>query len=1119
MTCWQCGVTPDRNARFCGQCGSPLKWRCAACGDDSAWDAVACAACGLASPVQGVKIGGAQGLGTTERLGTVPGLKTAGLGAQGLDVLRPDPFRHGPDALPERRRLTALFADMVGSTAIGARLDPEDMRDVITAWRGCITRVVDQHSGFVLQYLGDGALAVFGYPNAHEADAERATRAALAIAEAVPKLETAAGPRGALMVRVGMATGLVVVADLLGPGAAQERSVVGDTMNLAARLQAVAEPGGVVVDAATRQLTGGLFEYRALGSTEVKGLASPVDAWSVLRESAVENRFEALRPPRPTLVNRVAELTTLHRRWAEAGLGKGGTVMLVGEPGAGKSHLAAAFEDDIGGSGHRTVRLLCSPHHRDTPLRPLMRYLEQAAGFRAEDTSEVRLRKLDALLPLLPNSPDGMDGEARAVIAGLLSLPIEPPPSLAGAAPRSLRELTFAAVARYAAALSAEAPLLVVVEDAHWADPTTEELVGRLAAAAAEQPILLLVTTRPDHSPAWTDLSAVQVLPVRGLSAEHASQLVSSLPGAPRMEAEVVSFIVSKADGIPLFLEELVRAVQPAAGSQEQPGGAAALLEADLVPMSLQSLLAARLDQLGPVKRIAQAASAIGREFRPDLLQTITGLEASELRSALRELERAGILLCAQAGAACYFRHALVQDAAYGSMLRKQRRRVHLQIGETLEREQANSFGPAPEEVANHFARAGAHARSADYYLRAAERTVGRFALVETIGLLRKGLHQVAYIHDPEATRELELAMQVALGRALIDHQGSGAPEVRDAFERARDLAVASGAPRQLLRAQDGLINHHFARSELGRVIDYANDALANGSRSGDRAAVVMAWRSSGHARLLLGHLGEACRDLEQALESYEAGMVVSSRDSKVSVCTALGLCLTLLGLDARGRAASDEGLRHAETLQSPKTMTLGLRRAGAAALVRRDTAAVLALSERLLALQDEFETFVGLREGEVFKAWAVLQTQWDPALAARAKQALHDLDRAGHWALLPFFMAMTAETALTQGDPDDAGALLRRASELADASGEQWCQPELLRLQARGTPGSEEAVQLLRRSLSEARRQGAVLWERRAAADLTRMLRAQGRKKDAAQVLAALRPRPDRAHIPSARR
>ncbi len=1105
MSCWQCGATPDRNARFCGQCGSPLRWRCTMCDGHNHWDVMACTACGSALSTPGAQ----QGMQPDAQPAMSSGTQSGGTPDGRAPILQPQ--AGGPGTPPERRRLTVLFADMVGSTAIGARLDPEDMRDVMAAWRGCVTRVVTDHSGFVLQYMGDGALAVFGYPRAHEADAERAIRAALAIAEAIPKLETAAGPPGALRVRVGMATGLVVVADLLGPGAAQERSVVGDTMNLAARLQTAAAPGGVVVDAATRQLTGGLFEYRALGRTEVKGLDSPVDAWSVLRESAVENRFEALRPPRSTLVNRVAELAALHQAWAEASEGRGGTTLLVGEPGAGKSHLAAAFEDDIGDPGRNALRLLCSPHHRDTPLRPLIRHLEQAAGFRAGDAPEARLGKLEAMLPL------GMDAEARAVLAQLLLLPVQPT-AATGAAPRRLRELTFNAAVQYASALAAGAPLLVVIEDAHWADPTTEELAGRLAAAAAGLPMLLLATARPERLPAWRDQPGVQQLAVGGLNAGDAARLVGGLLGGPRLEAEVVSFIVSRADGIPLFLEELVRAVRlpgttGSGGTRDRPGGGG-LVEAE-VPMSLQSLLAARLDGLGPAKRVVQAASAIGREFRPDRLQVAAGLLDRDLAPAIGELERAGIVLCGQDGV-CYFRQALVQDAAYASMLRKQRRHIHLRIGEMLEREQGRPFGPAPEEIANHFARADAHARASTYYLHAAERTGGRFALAETIGLLRKGLHQVAAARDggDGAMHEAEGTMQVALGRALIDHLGSGAPEVRAAFERARDLAAAAGAARQLLRAQDGLISHHFARSELGRVIEYAEEALANGAAAGDPAAMVLAWRSSGHARLLLGHLVEARRDLEQALRSYEAGMVVSSRDSKVSVCVALGVCLTLMGEDGLGRAASAEGLRHAESLGQLKTMTLGLRRAGAAALVRRDASDALALAGRLLALQDDFETFVGRREGEVFRAWAVLQVRHDPDAVDRARTALRELDEAGHWALLSFFMAMIAEAMLRHGDAGAGGALLRRAADLAEAGGERWCRPERLRLQARWAADAEARTALLRSSLELARQEGAALWERRAAADLIRLLRAQGRRSEAARVRAGLR-RPGRGHAP----
>ncbi|MBV8613225.1 MAG: AAA family ATPase, partial [Acetobacteraceae bacterium] len=443
MICPRCGTRLRGGPKFCGECGSPLPWRCAACGRENPPGTRFCGECGAAA-------------------GAAPGA--------------PRPARPAVPAA-ERRQVTVMLADLVNSTEIGARLDPEDTHEVIRAWRDCVTGLIVRHGGFVSHYMGDAALALFGYPQAHEADPERAVRAGLAIVQAVSRLDTPAGPAGTLAMRVGLATGLVVTGDLIGAGSALEWSVVGEIPNLAARLQALAEPGTVVIDTATRQLNGALFEYRAHAETAVKGLAAPVRAWTVLRESVVESRFEALRAPlQMSLVNRVAEMDALLQHWARAKSGAGQAVLLVGDPGAGKSHLVAAFEERIGDAARKRLRLLCSPHHQDTPLHPLIRHLERAAGFHRDDPPLARrekLRRLHAPTASVPaegetDAPALADEVGEAMLAELLSLPPHPDQAPREIEPLRQKELTFAAVLRHVTALAAGGPLAAVVEDAHW---------------------------------------------------------------------------------------------------------------------------------------------------------------------------------------------------------------------------------------------------------------------------------------------------------------------------------------------------------------------------------------------------------------------------------------------------------------------------------------------------------------------------------------------------------------------------------------------------------------------------------------------------------------------------
>src|ERR1043166_4479347 len=464
MNCPRCGASVEAGWKFCGDCGSPLPWVCAACGNENQAGKRFCSQCGASST------------GTAEPT-SVPATPAA--------------------SAAERRQLTVMFADLVGSTALGARLDPEDLREVIAAYHGCITGLVARAGGFIARYMGDGVLVYFGYPQANEDDAERAIRAGLSIVNAVARLNTAAGPPGTLSARVGIATGLVIVGDLIGSGPSLESAAVGETPNLAARLQAVAEPGMVVIAEATRRLTGRLFEYRDLGPAKLKGLDASVHTWAVLGEAVIDSRFEALRPGQGSLVGREEELSLLLRRWDQVKNGEGRVVLLSGEPGIGKSRLIAALEQRLGNASAGRVRLVCSPHHQDTPLYPVIRQLKRAAGFENDDSHSKQREKLRRLLGRSASDID------VALLAALVSTPgaaEELPETLT---PRHRKDMTFTAVLGHVRAFARRNPVIAVVEDIHWADPTTEELLEKQVDTIESLPILLIVTTRPEVRPPW----------------------------------------------------------------------------------------------------------------------------------------------------------------------------------------------------------------------------------------------------------------------------------------------------------------------------------------------------------------------------------------------------------------------------------------------------------------------------------------------------------------------------------------------------------------------------------------------------------------------------------------
>jgi class 3 adenylate cyclase len=993
-----------------------------------------------------------------------------------------------------------LFADVVGSTALGTRLDPEDLRDAMNAWRNCVTALIARYGGLVTRHMGDGILAFFGYPRAHETDAERAVRVGLAIIEAAGRLETVAGPPGTFSTRVGLATGLVIVGDLIGAGSSLEWSVVGETPNLAARLQTLASPGMLVIDQVTHQLTGRMFEYTALGPVQLKGIPTPVHPWAVLQESRVESRFEALHTGPSPLVGRQEEAELMRRRWSKARKGVGHVVVLVGEPGLGKSRLFAAFEEQLGDTARSVLRLACSPHFQDTPLYPLIRYLETSSGFQRGDAPAKKFSKLQDFL-----FERGEMGELEvASLADLLAIPT--PAWAAPRTPQLTRELTFNAVIRHVQALATTAPLLAIIEDFHWADPTTTTLLDLIVNQVERFSALFLISARPEKALLWSTHPRVTTHLLTGLDRRQAAVLVRHIAGERQFADEVVARIVERAQGVPLFIEELTRSVVTF-GSQEQTGGVTATttpLSSDAVPTSLNGLLMAKLDQLSYGKEVAQASSVIGREFSFEMLEAVLGQPVRRLEEALGELTEAGLIAAhgSPPNASYIFRHVLIQDAAYASMVRDRRRSFHLRYAEALEKDRAGPASTAPELLAAHFAEGGAAEKSIDYYLKAAARATGRFALTEIIGYLQKGLRQLAGLHATMATQHRELELQVALGRALMENRGAGDEEVRTTFERAHELCLVLGGTKLLLHVHDGLVNYHFAHSELDKVVEYGERALELGRRTGDRHAMVLAYRSSGHGKLLLGRFREARHELEQVLETYEGEMAIT-RDPKVSACCALGVCLTALGLPDTGATRSLEAIRHAEFLAHPISLNLALRRACVQAMMRRDAGEVLRLSERLLSNQSDYETYRGRREGAFFATWARAQLDGDSALRGQLKTMLDQFEHERLFNLLPFFTVATAELVISNDDCEHAEALLRRAAGLVEKTNERWCEPEIPRLRAGLTNDPMAATRLLETSLALSREQGALLWEVRAATDCASLLKAQGRSASAHRALA----------------
>jgi class 3 adenylate cyclase len=659
---------------------------------------------------------------------------------------------------------------------LSSRLDPEDLREVIGAYHRCIGEVVGRFDGFIARYMGDGALIYFGYPQAREDDAERAVRAGLALVAAITVLRPHAAIK--LQCRLGVATGLSVVADLIGSGAAQEQAVIGETPNIAARLQALAEPNAVVIADGTRRQLGSLFELIDLGPQRLKGLAEPQRAWLVWGASSVHSRFEALRSGETRFVGREGELDRLLRLWQQAKDGGGRVVLISGEPGIGKSRLAAVLRQRLQAERHNVFQYFCSPHHRDTPFFPIIGQLERGARFERVDTPEVKLDKLAALLaPLAPSEED------IGLIAELLSLPYSGRYRVPDLTPQLKKENTLEALVRCLAGFAQRQPVLMIFEDLHWTDATSREFLDLLVDRIEGMPVLLIATLRSEFQPPWTRLRQVIWLTLARLDQGLCTTIVEQIAGSKAsLSREIVAEIVERTDGVPLFLEELTKAVLENAAIGPIPVSSLA------VPATLHASLIARLDRLGPIaKDVAQVGAAIGRDFSYELLAATAQRTERELAQALALLVDAGLIFArgTTPQATYLFKHALVQDTAYSMLLRAARKTLHARIARTLAEHFPSVAQAQPQILARHFTEAGLIEQAIAYWSRAGQQSAAKSAFVEAIAQLRRGLQLIDELRDSRVRKQRELELQVTLAAALMEAKGHANPEVGLGWSRS----------------------------------------------------------------------------------------------------------------------------------------------------------------------------------------------------------------------------------------------------------------------------------------------------------------------------------------------
>jgi class 3 adenylate cyclase/tetratricopeptide (TPR) repeat protein len=998
----------------------------------------------------------------------------------------------------------------VGSTALSAKLDPEDLRPVVDAYHKCVAATVARFDGFLAKYMGDGVLIYFGYPRAHEDDAERAVRAGLALTELVPTLK--AGQGSGLQVRVGIATGLVVVGDLTGEGDARERGVVGETPNLAARLQALAQPGQVVISQSSRRLSGGMFEYRDLGLVELKGLADRVQAWHVMGASGVESRFEAQHEAKLTpLVGRQEELELMLRRWRQAVEGEGRVVLVSGEPGIGKSRLIAELQDRLQAEPHTRLRYFCSPHHTDSAFHPVIAQLERAAGLERQDPSEIKLRKLAALL-----EPGAQHAIGIQLLAELLSIPPSGRSLPLDLTAQRRREKTLEMLIRQVEALVRNRPVLMIYEDVHWIDPSTRELLDVAIERAAGLAVLLILTFRPDFHPPWSGQSHVTSLTLSRLSRRQGMALVNRVVGNKPIGDDIVAEIVERTDGIPLFVEEMTKAVLE---SSDQEGKAKVISAAPLpmvaVPATLHASLMARLDRLGSVpKEIAQIGAVIGREFAYELLALVADRSDTDLRATLDLLGEAGLVFRrgVPPKATLLFKHALVRDAAYSSLLRSQRQELHARIAATLEDQFPDVAAMQPELLAQHCLEAGWIEKATVYWLKAGKRAAERSATSESVTHFTKGIEALSRLPEVAQRDQQELQFRLALGPALIATRGWNSVEAETSYRRALTLCDRLGEQRGRFDALWGLWLTG-GTSELSKAGELVGELSSTADRLDDDALRLQAHHAGWATVIWLGELERARDYLRNGLRIYDPekhkdhALKYGGHDPGVCAKGTGSLALWLLGYPDQAARSADEAVALAQSLEHIPSLAHALMwKCAVCDMPRRDHASARECSDKLLALATEQGLALYLAMGTIIRGWTLVH-QGSIADGLAALRGGFGRYREMSRLLRPYFGGVFADALLFAKAVEEGMEVLTESMRLAKESREVVWLPEMLNLRGKflllaGRNGDAESS--YQQALELAQRQNAHSLQLRAATSLARLDRDRGKCTEARDVLAS---------------
>lgn len=1018
----------------------------------------------------------------------------------------------------ERRQLTVMFCDLADSTLLAGQLDPEDLYDVIRAYQDTCASIIQRFDGHIAQYLGDGLLVYFGYPMAHEDDARRAVQAGLGIVDALGPLKTRlAREKGTqLAVRIGIHTGLVVVG-AIGTGARQEHLALGETPNLASRIQGLAAPDTLVISTATAHLVQGFFTCQPLEGQTLRGIGQPVTLYRVLAATGAQSRLDVVGPRGFTpLVGRHTEVTLLLERWAQVKEGVGQVVVLSGEAGIGKSRLAQVLKEHLAEETLTQLECRCSSYHQHSAWYPVIELLPRVLDWQPDETPEGQWRKLETVLAQY----DLPLHETVPLFVALLSLPgIEaryPPRSLT---PEQQRRQTLEAILALVLALAARQPVLLMVDDLHWVDPSTLEVLTLLVEQTPTVPLYLVLTCRPTFQVPWGSRSYLTQITLPRLPRAQVERMVTSLTGGKTLPPEVLRRVVDGTDGVPLFVEELTKAVLETGvlRDAEDHYEVTAPLPTLAIPTTLHDSLMARLDRLGPAKSVAQLGAAVGRRFPYALLHAVAQRDDLHLQQALVQLVEAELVY--QHGvppqATYVFKHALIQEAAYQSLVRPTRQHYHQRIAQTLAAQFPEIAEPQPELLAYHFTEAGLLAPAVDYWLQAGQRAAARSANVEAISHFTKGLELLKILPETPERYQQELALQLALGPPLLMSKGHTAPEVEQAYSRAQELCQQVGNDRQLFAALVGLRRWYLNRAQLRAAHGLAEQCFALAQRLQEPALLHEAHLMQGSSLFYLGNLLPARTHLAQGIALYDPRQWYDRASSRATAPGVVGLStaswtLWMLGYPDQALTKSHEALALAQELSHPYSLGFALHFAGTLHQSRRELQAVQERVDAVIALSREHGFVQYLTWGMMRQGWILVEQGAAAEGIAQLRQAVATWRTLGEGLGLTHALARLAEAYERGGQPEAGLGVLAEALAAAHKNEELFYEAELHRLRGelllqQAPRLASEAERCFQHAMKIAREQDAKSFELRAVLSLCRLWHTQGKQTAAHQLLSSL--------------